>query len=122
MANIDHQLLQRARDGDENAIIFALPRYSVDPGIIEAVARLLSGRGRSRDPVVFMNLVNARKHYVKRGWRSIPKAVRIRELIDIYGLSPNVADHIANGKGYADVRKEAHRQLMAEAEEAESHF
>ena len=115
MTDLDDNLLRRAKDGDRNAIFVALDRYGVDPIIIKNIAAWHPGR--ERDYTVFINLVNARKHYVKRGWVRIPKSARIRELVDRFGLSSNVADHIADGNGYADVRKEAQRQLTAEADE-----
>jgi hypothetical protein len=116
---MDDNLLQKAQSGDKDAIFAVLSgRYGVDPAIVQHI----SGwhRGRERDHTAFATLVAARKHYVKRGWLDISKPDRINELIEKFGLSSNVANHIANGQGYEAVRKEATRQLKADADETES--
>ena len=111
MSDIDDDLMRKARSGDKDAVLAVLSARVRDAEIINHVAGWHTSRAES------MNLVNARKHYVKRGWVHISKSVRIQELVERFGLLPNVAKHIADGRGYAPVRREAQRQLDAEAED-----
>jgi hypothetical protein len=108
-------LLRKARSGNKDAVCDLLSAHGVDSTVIAQIAGWHSSRS------AFVNLVNARKHYVRRGWLGISKPKRIKELIDMFALQPNVANNIASGHGYTQVREEAHRQLKAEADETESH-
>lgn len=114
--DIDQETLRRAvEDDDHDAMRDVLHTCNVPSSAIEKCMRGLR-RGRVRDHAEFEKRVAARIHYIKRGWDYAPKNDRIEELIKVFGLSSSVAANIADGKGYDDVRKEAQRRLMAEAE------
>jgi hypothetical protein len=113
----DIEDLRKARSGDRESILAVLRVHGVDPIIIGYIDGAWH-RGRERDHASFLNLVAARKHYVRRGWVNIAKAERIAEITTQFSISPNVAKHLANGQGYEAVRAEAQKQLKAEAEES----
>ncbi len=112
MSDIDDNLLHKAKSGDKDAIFALLCAHNVDAAVLQHIAGW--SNGRERDIAAFQNLVNARKHYVKRGRLLISKPARIKELIEKFSLQSNVAEHIADGSGYAAVRAEAARQLAEE--------
>jgi hypothetical protein len=111
MSDIDDKLLRKARSGDEDAVVAVLLAREVDLEVIDVVVGWHTSRAD------FVNRVNARKHYVKRRWVQTPKFACIEELVGRFGLSPNVARHIADGRGYSSVREEAQRQLKAEEDD-----
>ncbi len=80
MRDIEGDLLRKARSGDKDAICDLLSAHGVDASVIARVAHWHSSR------FVFMNLVHARKHYVRRGWVGISRTDRIAELMDMFAL------------------------------------
>ena len=120
MPDIDENILRKARSGDKDAVLSVLTdHYRVDADIMGHIVRLY-GRGRQRDPVAYENLVAARKYSEKRRWLGISNQIRIQEVMSRFGLKRNIATYVVEGQSYPAVRKEAERQLQAEAEADET--
>lgn len=108
-------ILQQARRGDHAAVIAYLEGCGVDSVVTRNIAGLLR-RGRGRDAAIFEARVAARMHYVRGRSFSIPRRQLLDEMVDRFGVPRNVAEHLAESRGYAEEREETERRLSAEAD------
>lgn len=96
---------------DSVAIIAHLREHGIDADYVRCIeAAFQRCGGRGRDDVVFEARVEARRFYKRGRAQDASKPKLIAEMVTLFGITKNVAEHLAEPRGYAAERAEADRR------------
>lgn len=96
---------------DDATFIAHLEECGVDADAVRYAEALVRRRGgRDRNDVEFEARVEARRYYKRGRAKQVPKKTLIAEMVSLFEISQNVAEHLAEPRGYAPERVEADRR------------
>lgn len=96
---------------DDAAIIAHLEECGVDTDAVRCIEAALQRRGgRDRNDAEFEARVEARRYYKRGRAKQVPKKTLIAEMVALFEIPENVAEHLAEPRSYTAERAEADRR------------